>query len=90
MHTKALAREADMQCFHDNFLRKITDGFTTNLDSHVVILASWAVEMDNAMALLSIKQCKDVAYAQCFHDNCAAVTMSTPWKAATDANMLSA
>jgi hypothetical protein len=86
-HTKALAKEVDIQCRHDKFLRAINNGFTINLDSLVVDVVSWD-STDNATALLVRKQREDVATAQRFHDNCDAVTAQAYWQAAVRSNVL--
>jgi hypothetical protein len=46
------AKEADVQCHHDEFFRTITNGFAINLDSLVVNTVSWD-SADNTMALLA-------------------------------------
>jgi hypothetical protein len=69
---KALAKLADIQRGYSEFLCKITNGFMINLDSHVVMVASWD-GADNMMALPAMKQREDITNLQRFHDNCAAV-----------------
>jgi hypothetical protein len=88
-HAQALAKEADMQCRHNNAYRAITDGFAINLDILAVKMASWHGR-NNAMALFAMKCCKDNADAQGYHNVCAAAVTYALQKAATHANVLAA
>ncbi len=64
----------------------ITDGFAINLDILAVKMASWH-GVDNAMALLVMKRCKDNANAQGYLDGHAARALQ---KAAVHVNVLTA
>ena len=83
---QALAKEADIRCHRDDTFRAITDGFAIDLDILAVEMASWH-GVDDAMALLAMKRCKDNANVQGYLDGRAAMA---PQKAAMRANVLAA
>jgi hypothetical protein len=71
-HAQALAEEADIRCHRDDTFRAITDRFVINLDILTVKMASWH-GVDDAMALLAMKCCKDNANVQGYLDGRAAM-----------------
>ena len=77
---------ADIHCHCDDTFRAITDRFAINLDILAVKMASWH-DVDNAMALLAMKSCKDDANTQGYLDGCAARALQN---AAARVNVLAA
>jgi hypothetical protein len=59
-HTKVLVKEADMQCHQNEFLHAIMGRFVIDLYSLMVKAVSWDI-MDDATALLAMKQREDIA-----------------------------